>query len=186
MIRRPPRSTLELTLFPYTTLFRSGSGPPRHGRQSRPGSEPVGDRRRQNAAHQHDTPGRQLCAREPRQRHLHRAAPTRYRPTHGRRVADERRQQSSRRRRPQLLSRPVRPVFLVESRRQIRVVPGSPTLNVPRKQAGGAAGSTYLPVGFTNTSSSPCGLYGYPGMSFVTAGDSSGSQIGRASCRERV
>src|SRR5213078_5356459 len=24
MIRRPPRSTLELTLFPYTTLFRSG------------------------------------------------------------------------------------------------------------------------------------------------------------------
>src|SRR5213078_5175890 len=23
MIRRPPRSTLELTLFPYTTLFRS-------------------------------------------------------------------------------------------------------------------------------------------------------------------
>src|SRR5213078_3803482 len=25
MIRRPPRSTLELTLFPYTTLFRSGA-----------------------------------------------------------------------------------------------------------------------------------------------------------------
>ena len=25
MIRRPPRSTLELTLFPYTTLFRSGT-----------------------------------------------------------------------------------------------------------------------------------------------------------------
>src|SRR5213078_5061707 len=28
-IRRPPRSTLELTLFPYTTLFRSRSPPPR-------------------------------------------------------------------------------------------------------------------------------------------------------------
>src|SRR5213078_22409 len=26
MIRRPPRSTLELTLFPYTTLFRSSRG----------------------------------------------------------------------------------------------------------------------------------------------------------------
>jgi len=26
MIRRPPRSTLILTLFPYTTLFRSGIG----------------------------------------------------------------------------------------------------------------------------------------------------------------
>ena len=27
MIRRPPRSTLPLTLFPYTTLFRSYTGP---------------------------------------------------------------------------------------------------------------------------------------------------------------
>src|SRR5436853_495962 len=43
-----------------------------------------------------------------------------------------------------------------------------------------AAGSTYVPVDFTNTSGSPCGLYGYPGMSFVTAGDGSGSQIGAA------
>src|SRR5213082_3827659 len=35
MIRRPPRSTLCQTLFPYTTLFRSPkcrpSGPPRRG-----------------------------------------------------------------------------------------------------------------------------------------------------------
>src|SRR5258708_22398327 len=30
MIRRPPRSTL----FPYTTLFRSRSAPPRHGPRS--------------------------------------------------------------------------------------------------------------------------------------------------------
>src|SRR3546814_3134657 len=29
MIRRPPRSTRTDTLFPYTTLFRSGSGPAR-------------------------------------------------------------------------------------------------------------------------------------------------------------
>src|SRR5213078_5348678 len=28
MIRRPPRSTLELTLFPYTTLFRSPCSAP--------------------------------------------------------------------------------------------------------------------------------------------------------------
>src|SRR3546814_1195369 len=28
MLRRPPRSTLTDTLFPYTTLFRSGADPP--------------------------------------------------------------------------------------------------------------------------------------------------------------
>src|SRR3712207_7663199 len=39
MIRRPPRSTL----FPYTTLFRSGGTP---GRRHRP--PPGGDRRRQH------------------------------------------------------------------------------------------------------------------------------------------
>src|SRR6202011_900237 len=45
---------------------------------------------------------------------------------------------------------------------------------------GAAAGSTYYPVDFTNTSSSPCGMYGYPGLSFVTAGSSAGRQIGAA------
>ena len=40
------------------------------------------------------------------------------------------------------------------------------------------AGSVYYPVDFTNTASSTCGLYGYPGMSFVTAADSTGRQIG--------
>src|SRR3546814_15359901 len=30
MIRRPPRSTRTATLFPYTTLFRSGRFQPRH------------------------------------------------------------------------------------------------------------------------------------------------------------
>src|SRR3546814_1881841 len=36
MIRRPPRSTRTDTLFPYTTLFRSGEGPP-HGQGHRGG-----------------------------------------------------------------------------------------------------------------------------------------------------
>src|SRR3546814_10560667 len=36
MIRRPPRSTRTDTLFPYTTLFRSGAGVRRHPRQRRP------------------------------------------------------------------------------------------------------------------------------------------------------
>src|SRR6188768_4352986 len=35
MIRRPPRSTRRLTLFPYTTLFRSADG--RRGRPAAPG-----------------------------------------------------------------------------------------------------------------------------------------------------
>ena len=52
------------------------------------------------------------------------------------------------------------------------------TVNV--SQAGGAAGSTYYPVDFINTSSSACSLYGYPGMSFVTADSSTGRQIGAA------
>ena len=56
-------------------------------------------------------------------------------------------------------------------------------VTVNASQAGGAAGSTYYPVDFTNTSSSPCGLYGYPGMSFVTAGNSGGRQIGAAAQR---
>jgi hypothetical protein len=40
---------------------------------------------------------------------------------------------------------------------------------------GAAAGSTYYSIEFTNTSGSACTLYGYPGVSFVTA---SGSQVG--------
>jgi len=58
--------------------------------------------------------------------------------------------------------------------------PATTRVTVNASQAGGAAGSTYYPVDFANTSSSPCGLYGYPGMSFVTAGDGSGQQIGAA------
>ncbi|HEX3749550.1 MAG TPA: DUF4232 domain-containing protein [Streptosporangiaceae bacterium] len=41
---------------------------------------------------------------------------------------------------------------------------------------GGAAGSTYVPIQFTNTAGSACALYGFPGVSFVTG--QGGSQIG--------
>jgi hypothetical protein len=47
---------------------------------------------------------------------------------------------------------------------------------VPASGGNAAAGSSYYPVQFANTSSSPCTLYGYPGVSFVTA--MGGSQIG--------
>jgi hypothetical protein len=40
---------------------------------------------------------------------------------------------------------------------------------------GAAAGTTFYAIEFTNTSSSACTLYGYPGVSFVTT---SGSQVG--------
>jgi hypothetical protein len=56
--------------------------------------------------------------------------------------------------------------------------PASLRAAVNTGQAGVAMGSTYYPVDFTNTASSPCGLYGYPGMSFVTSADSTGQQIG--------
>ena len=46
----------------------------------------------------------------------------------------------------------------------------------------GAAGSTYLPIEFTNTSGSACTLFGYPGVSFVTGVN--GSQVGAAAHRD--
>jgi hypothetical protein len=46
---------------------------------------------------------------------------------------------------------------------------------------GAAAGSTYYPLNFTNTSKSACYLFGYPGVSFVTG--PSGSQIGEPASR---
>ena len=58
--------------------------------------------------------------------------------------------------------------------------PASLQVTVNASQAGGAAGSTYYPVNFTNTASSPCGMYGYPGISLVTADSSAGRQIGAA------
>jgi len=47
----------------------------------------------------------------------------------------------------------------------------------------GAAGSVYYPIVFTNTSASACSLYGYPGVSFVTA---SGGQVGPAATEDPV
>jgi hypothetical protein len=55
------------------------------------------------------------------------------------------------------------------------------TVRVDTAQSGAAAGSTYVPIDFTNTTGSPCTLFGYPGVSFVTG--PSGSQIGRAASR---
>jgi hypothetical protein len=72
-------------------------------------------------------------------------------------------------------------------------VPGLPGLaicpaaslraTVDTSQTDGAAGSTYYPVDFINVSDTPCGMYGFPGMSFVTAGGGSGQQIGAAAQR---
>lgn len=42
----------------------------------------------------------------------------------------------------------------------------------------GTAGSEYVPIMFTNTSSSPCELHGFPGVSFVGKGN--GTQLGAA------
>lgn len=53
-------------------------------------------------------------------------------------------------------------------------------VTVTTSQAGAAMGSTYIPVDFTNTAPTPCGLYGYPGVSLVTSGDGAGRQIGAA------
>jgi hypothetical protein len=46
---------------------------------------------------------------------------------------------------------------------------------------GGAAGSFYSDIDFTNTSSASCTLYGYPGVSLTSA---SGAQIGPAATRD--
>ena len=54
-------------------------------------------------------------------------------------------------------------------------------VSLDSNQGGGAAGSTYLPINFTNTSGARCALYGYPGVSFVTG--PGGTQIGAAATR---
>ena len=59
-------------------------------------------------------------------------------------------------------------------------------VTVDDSQASGAAGSTYYPLDFTNTSATACQLYGYPGVSFVTAGTGAGQQIGAAAQRSRA
>jgi len=45
----------------------------------------------------------------------------------------------------------------------------------------GAAGGVYYPIVFTNTSGSPCTLFGFPGVSFATG--IGGSRIGHAATR---
>ena len=55
------------------------------------------------------------------------------------------------------------------------------SLNLASKQGSGAAGSTYVPIDFTNTSGAACSLSGYPGVSFVNG--LGGSQIGAAATR---
>ncbi len=48
-------------------------------------------------------------------------------------------------------------------------------------QGGAAAGSTYVPIDFTNTSGSACTMDGYPGVSFVRS--PSGGQLGNPAAR---
>jgi Protein of unknown function (DUF4232) len=55
-------------------------------------------------------------------------------------------------------------------------------LSVTMGQGNGAAGSEFIPIVFTNTSGSPCSLFGYPGVSFVTGVN--GSQVGAAAHRD--
>ena len=59
--------------------------------------------------------------------------------------------------------------------------PADLSATVNSSPGGAAAGSTYYPLNFTNTSKSSCYLYGYPGVSFVTS--PSGSQIGEPATR---
>ena len=55
------------------------------------------------------------------------------------------------------------------------------TAHVDLSQGGAAAGSTYVPIDFTNTSGSACTMDGYPGVSFVRS--PSGAQLGNPASR---
>ena len=55
------------------------------------------------------------------------------------------------------------------------------TAHVDVAQGGAAAGSTYVPIDFTNTSASACTMDGYPGVSFVRS--PSGAQLGNPATR---
>ena len=50
------------------------------------------------------------------------------------------------------------------------------SVSLVSNMGGGAAGSTYVPIQFTNTAGTTCSMYGFPGVSFVTG--QGGSQIG--------
>jgi hypothetical protein len=55
------------------------------------------------------------------------------------------------------------------------------TVTVDSSQGGAAAGSSYVPIDFTNISAHTCTMYGYPGVSWATS--IRGSQIGSAATR---
>src|SRR3989475_5059377 len=61
MIRRPPRSTL----FPYTTLFRSLTGPAVAGRARAGGSQPVPAGRRARGGHEPERGARLSTGSDP-------------------------------------------------------------------------------------------------------------------------
>jgi hypothetical protein len=54
---------------------------------------------------------------------------------------------------------------------------------VDDSQADAAAGNSYYPLNFTNTSGSACEMYGYPGVSFAVSPTAAGQQIGAAALR---
>jgi hypothetical protein len=56
-------------------------------------------------------------------------------------------------------------------------------LTVDDGQADAGAGSSYYPLNFTNTSGATCEMYGFPGVSFVTAPTGQGEQVGAAALR---
>jgi hypothetical protein len=60
---------------------------------------------------------------------------------------------------------------------------GTTALTAALGRGNGAAGSTYYPIEFTNNSGTACTLYGYPGVSFVTA---AGDQVGAAATEALV
>ena len=53
---------------------------------------------------------------------------------------------------------------------------------VNKTRGGAAAGTSYVPLDFTNTSGHSCDMYGFPGVSFVTGNP--GSQIGAPASRQ--
>ncbi len=57
-------------------------------------------------------------------------------------------------------------------------------LKVKVGSGNGAAGTIFYSLDFTNTSGSTCFVEGYPGVSLVSAGSNSGSQIGADAKRE--
>ena len=58
------------------------------------------------------------------------------------------------------------------------------SLRVTISGKGAAAGTAFANVDFTNTGSATCFLVGYPGVSLVSAGSNSGSQIGADAKRD--